>query len=476
MPILKKLEENATVERSAQGFASDLPLSSLASLVLLGEDHSGRDEMNLAGNPIGLLQPSKKSTQNVISREWERKLNDGRTVTARWEVAGHPKLGLPGPSEDLLLLMLLQLTREAADENGGEYPRVVHFSRYGLISRLGWPDSGKSYKALADGLTRLTGVTISTRYAFYDAKSKLPIADQNFHLLENSSIVDEPRGRKGETQLPLSWFSWSETMHESIIAGNVRSLALQFVRALELPLSRKLFRFLDSMRWAQKPPRREFAIGIMNLRDRVGMTPYEYVSKVKEKFAGAHQELLDCGYLDDVNYMKGVSGDMLVCYKFGTPRPEIAVPTPASAPSTPENLKQKREVEVEMPAPPPVVPLVPRDPVVETAARRLRSIVDVFLELPPESQDSLRKWAVGELDGFVKDRYIRNINNRVPLGNEDWFSVRRKWREHLIEGVWNQYQSLCETRLARFRDGEDTFIDDVEIGLIPVPEVDGEKS
>lgn len=222
---------------------------------------------------------------------------DGQVKKARWEVAGHPQLGLPGPSEELLLFVLMQLTREAADENGGTWPKTVHFSRY----------------------------------AFFDAKSKLPIADANFHMLESSNIVDEPRGRKGENQLLLSWFSWSDVMHDSFVAGNVRSLALEFVLRLELPLSRRLSRFLDAMRWSQKPARREFSIGLMNLRDRLGMTPYAYTSKVRERLLGAHEELQGCGYLSEIEHREGASGDALVCDYFGDPtKPSRKLPMPSS--------------------------------------------------------------------------------------------------------------------------------------------------
>lgn len=314
MPFFQKNTDSASPKNRLEL----LPIDSLAKLVLLGEEHSGRDEMNLSGNPFALLQPAQKSTQNLLVREFERTLPDGRTVTALWEVAGHPKLGLPGPNEELLMLVLMQLTREAANTEG-VWPKTVHFSRYSVLRRLSWEDTSKSYRSLSDAFTRLANMTINTRYAFFDAATKLPLASANFSLLDSTSLVDEPRGRKGEHQLPLSSFTWSERMHDSFLAGNVRSLALEFVLRLELPLSRRLFRFLDSMRWAQKPARREFSISVMNLRDRLGMTPYAYPSKVKEKLMRAHEELRTSGYLAEIGYRPGASGEMLVCYLFGDP-------------------------------------------------------------------------------------------------------------------------------------------------------------
>ena len=95
-------KNDTSVEPSAQAAkpqnVGELPLDRLAQLVLLGEEHSGRDEMNMAGNPFALLQAASKSSQKVLFRDWDRTLPDGRVVKASWEVAGHPHLGLPGPA------------------------------------------------------------------------------------------------------------------------------------------------------------------------------------------------------------------------------------------------------------------------------------------------------------------------------------------------------------------------------------------
>ncbi len=392
MPFFQK--NNETYPARTKGLSrtpniENLPLDAVALLVLLGEEHSGRDEMNLAGNPFALLQPSQKSTQKVLWREWERTMPDGQVKKARWEVAGHPQLGLPGPSEELLLFVLMQLTREAADENGGTWPKTVHFSRYALLSRLDWNNTSKSYRASADGFQRLASVTINARYAFFDAKSKLPIADANFHMLESSNIVDEPRGRKGENQLPLSWFSWSDVMHDSFVAGNVRSLALEFVLRLELPLSRRLFRFLDAMRWSQKPTRREFSIGLMNLRDHLGMTPYAYTSKVREKRLGAHEELQGCGYLSEIEYRKGASGDALVCYYFGDPtKPSRKLPMPSS----PVAVTEYPPVMLSSPASASTVATIISWDLDDEETRGL-ACDDVFNALEQAERDAIDQWA-----------------------------------------------------------------------------------
>lgn len=289
-----------------------------STLILLGEDHSGRDEMNLAGNPFALLQAASKAGQSLIHYEWDRTLPSGKIVKASWEVNGHTVLGLPGPNEELLYLVLLQLTREMAD--GGEWPRQLHFSRLDVIRRLGWSDNAASYRTLTECFIRLVNVTINARHAFWNARGKSPYEAVSFGLIDDFGIAAEPRGRKGQGALPLSWIRWNETLHESFLAGNVRSLALDFVLGLETPTSRRLFRLLDMMRHGGKPPRREFQIGVMKLRDRLGMTGYKHNSKVKEKLAGAHAELIRRGYLADVSFRKNDAGEEIATYRFGDVR------------------------------------------------------------------------------------------------------------------------------------------------------------
>jgi len=73
---------------------------------------------------------------------------------------------------------------------------------------------------------------------------------------------------------------------------------------------------LDMHRHTQKPPRGEFSISVMKLRDKLGMTGYAHVSKVKEKLAAAHAELLERGYLKSVEWKKTGDGETLAFYAF----------------------------------------------------------------------------------------------------------------------------------------------------------------
>ena len=357
---------------------------------LANGEHSGRDEMNLAGLPFALLQAATAKGQTAIEQQWERRLPDGRTVMASWRVAGDEKLGLPGPAEEAVYLVMLQLTREeAAAGAGGEWPSKVFFSEQDFLARLGWSPNARSYRDLRDALTRLQAVTIQAEYCFHDARTGRPFRSRNLGILSNTALDDTGVGRKTAGQEKRSWFEWNSALHESFCAGNVRALALDFLLTLKYPTSRRLFRYLELMRHAAKPPRRSFAIGAMKLRDRLGMTPYRYPSKVREKLESAHRELKTRGYLESTEWSQAKSGEITVNYVFGA---AAGAPSHVHDPLRPLEAPQTRpEVPVDL-QPPNGLSLCPQ------------AAYEVYLGLGETERLRLRDLARDEVESAFWDR------------------------------------------------------------------------
>lgn len=309
------------------------------AIVLLDGDHSGRDEMNLAGNPFALLQAASKSGQTFLRREWKRTLGNGRVVNAIWHVDGHTTLGLPGPSEIALYLVLLQLTREEKEKTG-QWPQTINFSRGEVLRRMGWQDGTKEYNALRDAFFRLQAVAIQTEWAWHDARTGAPIPAIGVGILGDFVLADE-KVRREQGALPLSWFSWNKVVFDSICAGNLRSLALDFVLSLQLPTSINLFRLLELFRHRGKPPATSVSLETFDLRDRLGMTAYAYPSKVREKLAPAVAELIERGYLERLEVEKDKKkGEQCVFYfakisaQFPSPFELLTPQFPDAAPKT----------------------------------------------------------------------------------------------------------------------------------------------
>ena len=273
----------------------------------------GKDEMNLIEHPFALLW-KQEDPFSIIHAGWTTQHPaTGKEVEASWTVTGHPAHGLPFASDERLYLVLMELTREAGFESA-----QVHFSRYDVLQRLGWVPNVRSYAQLQKGLQRLSTASIHAFNSFYNPRSK-NFVNGTFHLLEEFWVDEQPPGRKGANRpLPLSWFRWSRTMFESFQSGYLRSLDLDFALALSGDIALRLYRYLDKKAYGD---RATFEIELGKLCvGHLGMKPTPYPSKLKERLKGAHDELLERGFLAGIEFapMKSDPKEQKVRYTFGT--------------------------------------------------------------------------------------------------------------------------------------------------------------
>lgn len=290
----------------------------------------GRDEMNLAEYPFASLWKNTELGTEIL-HEWERvHPRTGKIVKAFWRVTGDPQLGLPTARDEQLYLVLMELTHEA-----GMKSPTVHFTRYDLITRLGWPHNQKGYTLLREGFTRLKAVTITSQNAFWDARSR-SFRITGDGLIENFSILQEDLGRKSSRELPTpqSFFKWNDFMFDSFQAGYLKSLDLTFAQSLSSPLALRLYRYLDKKAFKG---RRCFEVELTALCERhLGMRTSPYPSKHKERLRPAHEELISRGFLQNVEYepMKTKNGEK-VRYAFASrhrQRVEDVAPKPLAEP------------------------------------------------------------------------------------------------------------------------------------------------
>src|SRR3954466_9218501 len=114
----------------------------------------GRDEMNLAEFPITLLTDRvPKDQREAVYQDEIYDERTGRTLTRKLTIqAGN--CGLTTAIDDEVILALIQITRE---KNGFSTKRV-EFTRFELITKLGWPNAGTSYDRIELALDRWTSV------------------------------------------------------------------------------------------------------------------------------------------------------------------------------------------------------------------------------------------------------------------------------------------------------------------------------
>ena len=277
---------------------------------LAAEERSSRDELHLATYPVALLSFQASQGKSIVQTRETRHPITKKPITSTWEVMGSEKLGLPTPSDEAVLMVLMELSREQG------FPQQVLFTQLDVLRRLGWDDSKASYKKLALAFERLVGVTITSKNVFWDATHKA-FVQTGFHLLDEFEIVATPgRYRKHNSDnedeaaakgISMSRFVWGTPLWRSFKDGNLKPISLSFYFELKLPLARRLFRFLDLIKYDGKPV---YRIGLRKLCEQfLAVSTAKYPSIYKNTLRPAHDELITQGFLREVRYEPNKAGD-----------------------------------------------------------------------------------------------------------------------------------------------------------------------
>ena len=237
---------------------------------------SGRDELNLVDFPIGVLQyqqpagpdgrPPSELVCTVESYDTHLKRVVPRTLTRR-TASRH---GFPTPLEDEVLIALLTLTKLKTDFAS---PRV-EFRAGELYELMRWPHNGGSNRRLAVALDRLQGLSLKYENS-WTADGVRYEKEFTTGLLDSYSLVTG--GQSGRDQ--TSWAVWAAEVFADIRSGNVKELDTDRYFALDRPVARRLYRFLDR-HLAQKS---RLKIDLHALAAHLGVSGTRHVGKIKER-------------------------------------------------------------------------------------------------------------------------------------------------------------------------------------------------
>lgn len=254
----------------------------------------GRDEMNLAEFPISLLTDRAPTGHKTI--EFQDPFYDeatGKVIARKLIITASDKYGLPTPKDDEVIVGLLQLTKEANNFTG----RTVPFSRSELIERLHWPDTGQSFRRVAESFDRWTSVYLNYEKAWWDNEHRSWV-DEKFHILDRVSLYDRDRQLK-QGSLKLSSFTWSDVLFRSFQSSYLKRIDFDFYISLDHPTAKRMYRFLDKRFYLKRRwdfDLKEFAW------DHIGLSrSYTDSGKIKEKLQPALDELEQRGFLEPMS-------------------------------------------------------------------------------------------------------------------------------------------------------------------------------
>ncbi len=252
---------------------------------------SGKDEMNFAEFPIALLTDKVPKGQKLI--KFEDQIFDEkrkRIVTRRRIIEGSEEYGLPTATDDLVILALIQLTKQKGDFT----KREVEFARLELIKMLGWADEGRSFDRVKLSLLRIKSVNYVYDNAWWDPRQKT-WTTRAFNIIDNVEINDS-RTSDGQAGLFTSRIVWNEVVFDSFQAGFLRDIDFQLCMRLEHPTALRMYRFLGK-RFYVRPEwlfdLKEFAHEHMGLGRN-----YEGGTQIARKLKPAIAELEAIGFLE----------------------------------------------------------------------------------------------------------------------------------------------------------------------------------
>lgn len=257
---------------------------------------SFRDELNFAEFPIASVAdriPASQKTLTFVDTIFDQSRN--ARITRKLTISGSDNYGLPTALDDEVILALIQLT-----SSQGFAGKKVHFTLYQLIQLLGWRDDGRSYKRLIESLKRWVGVTLEYDRAWW-AKEERSWESENFHILEEVTIVDRRRRERRKAAFPedenahKSHFVWNEKVFESFLAGNLKQLNFEFFKSLGSSITKRVFRFLDKRFYLRS--RWEFDLRVFCC-EHVGLARSNSNSELKRLLSSSIRELEDRGFLE----------------------------------------------------------------------------------------------------------------------------------------------------------------------------------
>jgi hypothetical protein len=258
----------------------------------------------------------------VLTYENELRTRDGHVLRQSWTVRAAHGRGLPGRFDQDVYVALLQMI----DDKGLPEDGWLSFSLYELVELMGRKHSGRDYRQVRESLRRLATTSIESDNAFYHRGWKEYISD-TFSLLSEVKLseYEDPKVERTDRNRVLL----SQYFVDSYKANYLKNIDVEFYWSLASPIAKRLYRLVDKKRNG----RRLWEAELFLLKDRIPLSDYKYVSKIKEKLAPAHDELRNKGFLERVTYRTTADEAHFVCYEiqegFTKRRPAVQLePTP----------------------------------------------------------------------------------------------------------------------------------------------------
>jgi plasmid replication initiation protein len=265
-------------------------------------------EGNLAR--VGLISIQDRIPESYLG--WSEKFAIGSqvgTVTCE-AIASHG--GVPHGLDNDIMTAILDLYIEGGANREG----VLITTPHQILSQAGLDTSGRYYQLLHKSLKRLRFAAYTVTGLWYDAPQQRYTTTTFTHFSEFSFSSSSKGELNRTTELMLRL---SEHIVNSIQAKFLRQIDLNLLRALTRPLSRSLYRLLESRRMDPvlmegKEPLQCFETTLQQWASACKIVDRRS-DKIRRTLEPAHLELLEQHYLSDVRFT-GRGAQQSISYDF----------------------------------------------------------------------------------------------------------------------------------------------------------------
>lgn len=277
---------------------------------------SGYDELNLGR--LALISGQKTVPSTL--RRWQKSIltPDGRPVVITCSVPDDQVV--PHGLDNDFMVGLVNLCFEAGLPDG---PFTV--SAYGLLKASGFPDTAQYYRSLEESLVRLNKANYTIDEGWF-VQGPHTWTTQSFAQVNYLSYARSKTGVRGTSVITVQL---APPIMDSLRAGYIKPLDLNFYRSLSQPLVRAVYRQLDALHFDESTADglvRELSAPLMAWGSRLGILS-DRADNVARTLKPANDELLARHYIAEIE-LTGRGRDKQVRYVFGPPPvgdyPELA--------------------------------------------------------------------------------------------------------------------------------------------------------